>query len=160
MTKLFLAAAFLVPAAAFANGYHLPITNPRDMAFGGSGTAAIQNSASAVYANPAALAGLDGLNLSGSLELITLSATWKDPSGVNPGEVSSVPKAAFPPAAYISYGDNLGGLPVALGAGFTVAGGGTLLLADQLAGTRRRWSRSIARRSRSTWPAPSSRSRC
>jgi len=123
MRKLLLAAAFLLPAAAFANGYHLPITNPRDLAFGGSGTAAIQNSAAAVYANPAALAGLDGLNLSGSLELITLSATWKDPTNTY-SPVSTTPKAAFPPAAYISYGDRLGGLPVAIGAGFTVAGGG------------------------------------
>ena len=125
MNKLLLAAAaLLIPAAAFANGYHLPIASPRDLAFGGSGTVAIQNSASAVYANPAALAGLDGLNLSGTLELITLSATWKDPTAVNPGQVSSTPKAAFPPAAYISYGDRLGGIPVAAGIGFTVAGGG------------------------------------
>ena len=125
MNKIFLAAALLVPAAAFANGYHLPISSPRDLAFGGSGTVAIQNSASAVYANPAALAGLDGLNLAGSLELITLSATWKDPTpGSTQGDVSSIPKAAFPPAAYISYGDRLGGMPVAIGAGFTVAGGG------------------------------------
>ena len=124
MRNLLLAAAFLAPAAAFANGYHLPIANPRDLALGGSGTQALQNSASAVYANPAALAGLDGLSVAGNLELITLSAQWKDTSGRFSDPVDTVPKAAFPPAAYVSYGDKLGGFPVAIGAGFTVAGGG------------------------------------
>ncbi len=125
MTRLFLAASLFAPAA-FANGYHLPITNPRDLAFGGSGTAAIQNSASATYANPAALAGQDGLGLVGDLELITLTSKWQDPAGI-PGataQAQTTPKATFPPAFYASYGDKLFGHNAAIGAGFSVAGGG------------------------------------
>jgi long-chain fatty acid transport protein len=124
--RILLAAVMLAPAAALANGYHLPITNPRDMAFGGSGTAAIQNSASAVYANPAALAGLDGLNVVGDLEMITLTSRWQDITGqVGAGSsVSTTPKANFPPGLYVSYGDKLGGRNVAVGLGATVSGGG------------------------------------
>jgi long-chain fatty acid transport protein len=124
MRKFLLAAAVLAPAAAFANGYHLPISNPRDLAFGGSGTPAIQNDAAAVLANPAALAGLQGFSVNGSLELITLKSKWSDPTGSVPGDVTTRDKAAWPPAAYIAYGDKLGGFPVAAGAGFTVVGGG------------------------------------
>src|SRR5476651_2649068 len=119
MTRISLVAlaALLLAPAAFANGYHLPITNPRDMAFGGSGTPAIQDSASAVYANPAALAGQDGLNLVGDLELITLKSSWQDNTGATGalGSASTVPKASFPPAAYVSYGDKLFGRNAAVG---------------------------------------------
>src|SRR5436190_24027360 len=110
MRKLFLAAALLVPAASFANGYHLPISNPRDLALGGSGTQAVQNSASAVYANPAALAGMDGLSIAGSFEVIALKATWKDTAGSG-ATTSTIPKAAFPPAAYIAYGARAANIP-------------------------------------------------
>ena len=76
MRIVFAIAALLVPAAAFANGYHLPNSTPRDLGLAGSATAAA-NSAAAVYTNPSALAGLDGLSLDGSLELITLSASMR-----------------------------------------------------------------------------------
>jgi long-subunit fatty acid transport protein len=124
--RIFLAAALLAPAAAVANGYHLPLQNPRDLAFGGSGTAAIQNSASAVVGNPAALAGLDGLNVVGNLELITLASTWQDTTGTVGANsaIDTTPKAAFPPSLYVSYSDKLFGHNAGVGLGFSTIGGG------------------------------------
>jgi long-chain fatty acid transport protein len=122
--RILLAAALLAPAAAFANGYHLPTPNPRDLAMGGSTTASAQDSAAAVFGNPAALAGLPGLNIDGALELITLTSHWEDPnhSGLSP--VDTTPKATFPPALYVSYGDKIAGRPFGVGVGLTFSGGG------------------------------------
>jgi len=144
--RIHLAAAFLLlaPAAALANGYHLPTPSPRDLALAGSGTAA-QNSAAAVYGNPAALAGLQGLNVAGDFGLIAIGAKWTDPTrslgttstdcnGTVPISCNSVPKAAPWPALYVSYGDKVGGRNFAVGAGLSIAGGGVFFWPDDWPG--------------------------
>src|SRR5207253_198897 len=98
----------------------------RDLAMVGSPVAA-QDSAAATYQTPAALAKLDGLNISADLTLIDLHTTWTDPTGAN-NPVSNVPKAAFPPALYAAYGfalpESMNSMRAGVGLGFTVPGGG------------------------------------
>jgi len=117
-------AAFLVPAAALAGGYVVPNINARDLALSGSAVAA-QNTAGAVFANPAALAGLDGFSLSIDVSLIDFRSTWTNPNDPNQPGVSMTPKGAFPPAVYAAYGFKLSNdMKMGLGAGLTVPGGG------------------------------------
>jgi len=73
MRKYLLAPALLLPGLALANGYNAPNTNTRDLGLADSARAA-QFSAAAAYANPAALAGLEGLNLSLAIPF-SISAT-------------------------------------------------------------------------------------
>jgi long-chain fatty acid transport protein len=116
-------AALLVPAAALAGGYVVPNINARDMAMSGSAQAA-QDDAAATYALPAALARLDGLSFSVGGSLIDFRSTWTDPAN-SANQVTMIPKGAFPPAIYLSYGMPLSnGMRVGVGAGLTVPGGG------------------------------------
>ncbi len=116
------AAALLLPAAAFAGGYVVPNINARDLALAGSAAAA-QEDAAAAYANPAALARLDGLSLSLGASLVDFRSTWTDP--VSGATSTMIPKGAFPPALYLAYGLPLSnGMRVGLGFGLTVPGGG------------------------------------
>src|SRR3954470_9856819 len=64
--KNLILAVFLAPAAALAGGYGVPNVTARDRAMVGSRVAA-QDSAAATFQTPAALAKLDGLNLSADL---------------------------------------------------------------------------------------------
>lgn len=117
-------AACLIPAAAFAGGYLVPNVNPRDLGMAGSAVAA-QNTAVAVYVNPAALAGQDGLSLSVNGSLINFSSTWTDTTGqFNNSPVSMTPKAAFPPGLFASYGMKVADIPIGFGAGLNVPAGG------------------------------------
>jgi len=119
------AAALLLPAAALAGGYLVPNVNPRDLGASGSLVAA-QNSAEAVYVNPAALAGQDGLSLVGNATLIDFRSSWADTTGqfAQQSPVDLTPKAAFPPSLFASYGMKVSGLPIGFGAGVNVPAGG------------------------------------
>src|SRR6184192_49533 len=132
--KNLILAVFLAPAAAFAGGYVVPNINARDLAMVGSPVAA-QDSAAATYQTPAALAKLDGLNVSADVSLIDLRTTWSDPTL---GRESNVPKAAFPPALYVAYGfalpEQLRSMRAGVGVGFTVPGGGYVFWRDTFPG--------------------------
>lgn len=119
------AAASLLPAAAFAGGYLVPNVNPRDLGASGS-LVASQNTAEAVYVNPAALAGQDGLSIVANATLIDFSSSWTDISGQfsQQSPVDLTHKAAFPPSLFASYGMKLGGFPIGFGAGVNVPAGG------------------------------------
>jgi long-chain fatty acid transport protein len=118
-------AALLVPAAALAGGYVVPNVNARDLSMAGS-TVAAQDSAAAAYQNPAALAKLDGLNVSFGLSLLDFRSTWSDSFNVyGQGPVTMTPKGAFPPALYAAYGLMLPNqMKLGVGAGLTIPGGG------------------------------------
>lgn len=123
--RILTAAAALVPAAAFAGGYVVPNLNPRDLAMSGSAVAA-QEDAAAAYANPAALAKLDGLNLSIGWSAIDFRSRWSDTNDVyGASPVTMIPKAAFPPVVYAAYGLPLpNGMRLGVGGGLTIPGGG------------------------------------
>jgi len=129
------AAALLVPAAAFAGGYAVPNTNTRDLGMAGAAVAN-QTGPEAAYANGSALAGQDGLAIGGALTLIDFSSTWTDPLGTvgQNASTSTIPKAAFPPNLNIGYGFKLGDMPSAVGFAFGVPYGGLIYWPSQWAG--------------------------
>ncbi len=118
-------AVTLAPAAVLAAGYAVPNTNTRDEGMAGA-TVANQVGPEAAFANGAALAGQEGLGISGGVALIALGSTWTNPEGGVGAQAqqSTIPKAAFPPNLNIAYGMNLGGIPVAAGFAFAVPFGG------------------------------------
>jgi long-chain fatty acid transport protein len=119
-----IAALLLAPAAAFAGGYAIPNENARDLALAQS-TVAAQNGPEATHTNPSALAGQQGLALSGSLEMLYNRTTWSDPVL---GSSTLRPKANFPPELAASYGHTLpNGMPYGVGLVFMVPAGGSLL---------------------------------
>ena len=124
-TQIVALAALLVPAAAFAGGYVVPNVNARDLSMGGADVAA-QDSASAAYSNPAALARLNGLNVSIGASLIDFRSTWSDSfKNFDGSDVTMTPKGAFPPALYLAYGQKISeDMRFGVGAGLTVPGGG------------------------------------
>ena len=120
------AAALLVPAAAFAGGYIVPNTNPRDLGMADSAVAA-QNSAAATVKNPSALAGQEGFAISVSGSLIDLESTWTDSFGLSPKKNDSASLAtrpAYPPTLFASYGTRVNDMGLAVGVGMSVPGGG------------------------------------
>ncbi len=124
MRKLIIVATTLVPSVALAGGYAIPNEDARDLALG-QAAVADQTDAGAVILNPAALAGPEGLGLSGSLELLRNDTDWSDPSL---GNSSLVAKTNTPPAGAISFGQHLGnGMAYGVGVGMSVAGGGSLI---------------------------------
>ncbi len=141
MRKHLLAPALLLPGLALANGYNLPNTNTRDLGLADSARAA-QFSAAAVYANPAALAGLEGLNLSLGLSLLDLRNDWHGPGGAEAaaagvsGEMNASMKfhAAFPPAFFVAYGGKVGNHGWGIGTGWNIVGGGNVFWPDDWAG--------------------------
>jgi len=121
-------AALVVPGLAAASGYELPNVNPRDLAMCGSLVAA-QDSASAVYGNPAALARLDGLNVSAAVSALDFRSTWHAVPGTPyTGSTQSDTSLVTPPAIYASWSGRLErpDLGYGVGVGFTVAGGGNV----------------------------------
>src|SRR6266496_2016042 len=104
----------LLPTLALANGYNVPNVNPRDLARVDSARAA-QDTAAAVYGNPAALAGIQGVNLSLGVSLLDLRSDWHAPDGFTPLPLAaSSPRDASlkfkpvpPPALFASYGTGL-----------------------------------------------------
>lgn len=121
-----------VPALALANGYNVPNTNARDLGMADSARAA-QFSAAATYANPAALAGLEGLNLSIGISLLDLRTDWSADdaaavaSGLPSGGSNSMDfHPVTPPALFVSYGGKLGDRGWGVGAGWNVVAGGNV----------------------------------
>src|SRR5262249_42891470 len=123
------------PAAAMAGGYVVPNINARDISLSGALSAG-QDSASATYQLPAALARLDGLNVSGDVSLIDVRSTWTDTFQVfRGGSQTMIPKAAFPPAFYVAYGLPLPkDMKLGVGAGLTIPGGGFVFWPGDWAG--------------------------
>ncbi len=79
MRKTIVASILLAPSLAFASGYALPNTNPRDLGVCASAVAAQRDSAAA-FALPAALARLDGPSAGVSFGGVHVFNTWKDPT--------------------------------------------------------------------------------
>src|ERR1700722_11113175 len=104
------AITLLGSASAFANGYAVPNTNPRDLGLSGAAVAN-QTGPEAALANGSALAGQDGLGISVAGTLIDFNATWTDPLGTVGQQATSqmIPKAAFPPNLNVAYGFNVNG---------------------------------------------------
>src|ERR1700682_1140612 len=122
--RYLIAALLLAPAAALAGGYAIPHETARDRAISQAGVAA-QNGPEAAHANPSALAGQQGLAISGSLEVLYNRTTWSDPTL---GSATIRPKANLPPEVAVSYGNKLSnGMAYGVGAAFLVPGGGSLL---------------------------------
>jgi long-chain fatty acid transport protein len=116
---------------ALANGYDVPNTNPRDLALVGSAIAG-QVDAGAVYANPAALARLEGFSLTVGLTLLDNASTWKADGANTSAEQAGSPVStdfhpAFPPSLFLSYGDEAFGHRWGAGLGFNVPAGGNVL---------------------------------
>ena len=119
-----IAALLLAPAAAFAGGYAIPNENARDLALSQANVAS-QNGPEAAHANPASLAGMQGLMLSASGQMLYNVTTWSDPTL---GTSTLRPKANWPPELAASYGNKLpNGTAYGVGIAFLVPGGGSLL---------------------------------
>src|SRR5258707_15609531 len=104
MRKLILAAAALVPVAAFAGGYVVPNINARDLALGGAGGAP-QDSAAAAYAHPAAPSRLERPNPSLRARPIAPPRTWTASHPFsNAGAGPTTPQTALPPPASPAHG--------------------------------------------------------
>jgi long-chain fatty acid transport protein len=123
MRKL-IAALLLAPATAFAGGYAIPNENARSLGLSQADVAA-QTGPEATYQNIAALAGMNGLGLTASIEVIYNQTDWSDPSL---GNASLKPHANTPPMLAASYSDKIGNGDMAYGVGiaFLVPGGGSL----------------------------------
>lgn len=120
------------PLTARAGGYAVPNVNPRDLGMAGSLVAA-QQDAAAVFANPAALAGLPaGLNLSIGGSLIDFRANWQDPNGTASSSMLFHP--ATPPAAYAAWAGKWDGRGWGVGAGVTIPFGGNVYWPKDWAG--------------------------
>jgi len=116
-------ALWLTPLSGLAGGYAIPNENARDLALSQSAEAA-QNGPEAAYQNPAALAGLEGLSASVSVEGLYNVTRWSDP---NLGTASLDPKWNTPPQAAVSWGHKLpNDMAYGLGVSLVVPGGGSL----------------------------------
>jgi long-chain fatty acid transport protein len=120
--------ALLLPAVALANGYDVPNTTPRDLAMANSVMAAQRDSV-AVYANPAALSHIEGLDLNLSGSMLEINTAWLAPSG---STVAGAPRQTtkFRPAPPVSlwaaYGTQLAGHGAGIGFGMNIPGGGNV----------------------------------
>lgn len=123
MRKLALLAIALAPVASLANGYDVPDTSARDLAMVGS-LVADQRDAGATYRNPAALAKVEGLNLSLSAAMLDLENTWTSPDGSQ--SHSMLFKPAPPPALFASYGGKFLQRGWGVGLGMTIPAGGNV----------------------------------
>jgi long-chain fatty acid transport protein len=131
MKKTLVALLAAAPAAALAGGYSVPNVNPRDLSMSGSLVAA-QDTAAAAFANPAALARVQGLNLSLAISGIDFKSSWSDPANLGLGApVSGDTNIAIPPALYASWGARLpNDMRYGVGVGFTVPFGGNVFWPD------------------------------
>jgi long-chain fatty acid transport protein len=123
MRNVLVAAALLVPAAAFAGGYAVPNTNARDLSMAGSVVGG-QRDATAAYANPAALSGLDGLSVVVNATMIDFRSRWTAPD--DSASVSSNIKPVWPPSLFASYSGKWDGRGWGVGAGFNIPFGGNV----------------------------------
>jgi long-chain fatty acid transport protein len=126
-----------LPLAALANGYDVPNVNPRDLAVGSAFVAA-QQDAGAVYANPAALARLDGLSLNLGASLLDNRTTWNAPAGSGlTGSTDSDVSPVVPVSLFASYSGVFAGHGVGAGIGFNVPAGAHVFWPDDWAGRSR-----------------------
>jgi len=119
--KLPFAVLLLAPSLAFAAGYSLPNTNPRDLALSASAVAA-QNDSGAAFALPAALSKLDGFSVHLSAGGITVFNTWTDPTGASPATDMKKKLTPFP-NINVAWGGRLADMGVGAGIGFQPFGG-------------------------------------
>jgi long-chain fatty acid transport protein len=87
--KSIVASLLLAPSLAFASGYSLPNTNPRDLGVCASAGAA-QRDSGAAFALPAALARLEGPSARLAFGGVNVFNTWKDPTAGVPGPAGGV----------------------------------------------------------------------
>ncbi|HEU4729178.1 MAG TPA: outer membrane protein transport protein [Kofleriaceae bacterium] len=123
MRTTIIAVTILVPAAASAGGYFIPNESPRALSLSQSEVANEQG-ADALFLNIAALAGLDGLEISGAGELLFNQTDWSD-SALGSAKLTS--HVSTPATLAASYGGHLAnGMGWGAGVGFGVPGGGSL----------------------------------
>jgi len=114
----------LLPATAFAGGYVIPDENAREIGLS-QATVAAQTGADAVLRNPAALAGIEGLDVTASGELLVNRTDWSDPML---GSASLIAQKSFPPTASVAYGARIDDdMAWGAGLGFGVPAGGSLI---------------------------------
>src|SRR5512134_1956014 len=106
-TKLLLASLLLAPGLAFASGYEVIASNPRDLALSSSGVAAQVDPAAAFF-NPAALSKLEGpgASVAGSMLHIWTEWTAEEGSGLS-GSASTEFHPVTPIAVYAGWGTKL-----------------------------------------------------
>lgn len=124
MRKLIISATLLVPVAASAGAYVIPNGNPREIALS-QGDVAAQNGAEAIFINPSALAGQEGLIIAAGGQILINRTEWSDP-GL--GTDSIQPQLNTPPSIAVAYGAKLGGgMAWAVGGGLDVPAGGSIV---------------------------------
>lgn len=123
LLSTFLAAA--IPAAAAASADSVPNVSIRDLGMAQSLVAA-QDGAGAVFANPAALSRLSGLDVSLTGALIDNGTTWTSTTGLSPSPVSTRLKPAPAPALYAAWGGKLGERGWGAGIGLGIPEGGNV----------------------------------
>jgi long-subunit fatty acid transport protein len=134
MRKLIISAMLLVPVAASAGGYIIPNGNPREIGLSQADVAA-QNGAEAVFINPSALAGQEGLIIAAGGQILINRTDWSDTDGRSD---SIQPQLNTPPAIAVAYGAKLsGGMAWAVGAGLDVPAGGSIVWPKGWAGQER-----------------------
>jgi long-subunit fatty acid transport protein len=132
--KTLVALALLSPSAALAAAYAIPTQSPRDLALQQSAVAA-QEGPGAVMGNIAALARQDGLSATAALQVIDNRTDWSDPIL---GSEKTLKHPVYPPTVALAWGGPLGnGMRYGLGAGFVVAGGGSMFWPEAWAGSTR-----------------------
>lgn len=120
-----LAGALLLPRAASAGGY---IISEMDSAMAGRGgaAAAVQDSPSAVFFNPANITALDGLQARVGMSLIFPAFKYQ-PQDSRGSEAGTVTTPVYPPSVSLTYKlGNLGFGDLAAGFGFYVPYGSTM----------------------------------
>jgi long-chain fatty acid transport protein len=142
MRKL-IVALLLAPSAAFAGGYAIPNENARSLGLSQADVAA-QTGPEAAYQNAAALAGMEGLGLTGNVEFIDNQTTWVNQTSQVGGVTEPTGTASlkqhpnFPPFLAASYGSKLSNdMSFGLGIAFMLPGGGALFWPDGWQGAGR-----------------------
>ena len=115
-------ALLAVPVAALANGDNVPHITPRDLSMA-EATVAAQVGSPAAYVNPAALARIQGFDVSLAGSALYLSDTWNTTTGLSPSPYTSE-NTVPPPAVYAAFGGKLGDHGVGVGLGFQTPYGG------------------------------------
>ncbi len=116
----------LLPALALASADSVPNVNPRDLGMAGSIVAA-EEGAPAVFANPAALSRVRGLDVFLAASLIDNSTTWTATTPTYaPSPVSTKFKPAYPPSIQVAYGGTIGERGWGVGLGMGVPEGGNV----------------------------------
>ncbi|HEU4385531.1 MAG TPA: outer membrane protein transport protein [Anaeromyxobacteraceae bacterium] len=120
-----LAVALLAaPAAALASVDNVPHVTPRDLAMA-EATVAAQVGSPAAYVNPAALARIEGFDVSLAGGLLQVTDTWNTTTGLYPSPYTSE-NTVPPPAAYAAFGGKVGERGVGVGLGFLIPYGGAV----------------------------------